>query len=51
MYLYLSSVPSATIDEICDALKVKKLAAFSILKSLSGQDLITKDDSEYRVTG
>lgn len=47
VYLYLETAEGATLREISDALSMKKMAALSVTKSLTGQGLIEKGDDEY----
>lgn len=47
VYLYLTTNGSATVSQMCDSLGMKKIALYSILKTLRKQDLIVRDDETY----
>lgn len=47
VYLYLSTNGGATIAEMGDALDMKKISLYSILKNLRKQELIEGDDERY----
>ncbi len=47
VYLFLSMNGTATISELQDGLDMKKIALYSILKTLEKRDLISKDGDSY----
>ncbi len=47
VYLYLEATGSATVTELNEALAMNKMAVFSVLDSLSSQDLVEKRGDEY----
>jgi len=50
IYVYLKSVKSATIDQLCSSLGLKKLTAFPIISSLRKSGFIEKLDDIYKPT-
>ena len=49
IYLYLSETIEATVDELCNNLRLTRLAAFSILRSLVSDGLVERNGSVYRL--
>ena len=49
VYLYLEAADSATVDDVNEALTMKKIAALSVLGSLSSRGLVYKDGEHYAV--
>lgn len=47
VYLYLSTNDGASVAEMGDALGMKKISLYSILKTLRKQDLVEGDDERY----
>ncbi len=47
VYLFLSMNGTTTISELQDGLDMKKIALYSILKTLEKRDLISKDGDSY----
>ncbi|ESS10742.1 MAG: hypothetical protein A07HR60_02761, partial [uncultured archaeon A07HR60] len=47
VYLYLKSKGKATISEMSEALGMKKLALFSVLKNLQRDELIDHSEGLY----
>lgn len=47
VYLYLEATGGATVNDLNEALAMKKIAILSVLNSLSGNDLIEKDGDTY----
>lgn len=50
VYFYLSTNGTSTVGEMGDALGMKKIALYSILKTLQKQDLVTGDDDRYTLS-
>ncbi|NHN49597.1 TrmB family transcriptional regulator [Halostella sp. JP-L12] len=50
VYLYLSTRGGATVEALQDGLHLEKITLFSILETLSRQDLVRKDADTYRPT-
>lgn len=47
VYLYLSTHGSATLGELQDDLNMKKLSLYSILRTLTDQQLVTRHADSY----
>ncbi|ELY46640.1 hypothetical protein [Natronorubrum sulfidifaciens] len=47
VYLSLDATGGATVDELGELLAMKKISILSVLNSLSTQNLIEKQDTEY----
>ena len=50
VYLYLNSSGKATISEMSDALGMKKLVLFSVLKNLRRDELVAQSEGLYSPT-
>lgn len=48
IYLYLSRVQEATVDELCEALDIKRLSAYPVLSSLVDSGYIVQQSATYR---
>lgn len=51
VYLYLDMRGRATLDELEDALVMKKITLYSILETLQERGLVGKDADEYVLEG
>ncbi|EMA29410.1 hypothetical protein [Halobiforma nitratireducens] len=49
VYLYLEATDGATVDDLGDALAMKKIDILSVLHSLSSRGLVEKRGEEYAV--
>lgn len=49
LYLYLSTSGPASVAEMGDALGMKKISLYSILKNLREEGLVAGDDDRYDV--
>jgi DNA-binding IclR family transcriptional regulator len=47
VYLYLSTHGGATLSELQDGLDMKKLSLYSILRTLTDQQLVARDADYY----
>ncbi|MFP8954662.1 MarR family transcriptional regulator [Natrialbaceae archaeon A-arb3/5] len=47
VYLYLEASGSATVSDLNQTLAMNKLAILSVLNSLSSQELVEKNGTEY----
>lgn len=47
VYLYLATKGGATLEELENALAMKKLALYSILETLQDRGLVDKEADEY----
>lgn len=47
VYLYLSAVDTATVDDLQSALDMKQLTLFPLLQTLESEGLITKNGETY----
>lgn len=50
VYVYLKSVTSATIEQICESLSLKQLTLLPILKTLRTNGFVKKSNQEYTIT-
>lgn len=50
VYLYLESAGDATVSEMSEALRMRKLALYSVLRTLREDDLVTESDGQYAPT-
>lgn len=48
VYLYLAATDGATVDDLAEALSMKKLSVLSVLRSLSAEGLIERDGERVR---
>ncbi len=49
VYLYIEAADGATVDDLAQALTMKKIAILSVLNSLSSDALVEKDGDHYVV--
>ncbi|SEO72191.1 Sugar-specific transcriptional regulator TrmB [Halogranum amylolyticum] len=49
VYLYLSTHGTATLAELQEALDMKKLSLYSILRTLSDREYVSRDADRYTV--
>ncbi|WP_090380775.1 MarR family transcriptional regulator [Natronobacterium texcoconense] len=49
VYIYLEAADGATIDDLGEALAMKKIDILSVLNSLSSRDFVAKRGEEYVV--
>jgi DNA-binding IclR family transcriptional regulator len=49
VYLYLSTHGTATLAELQEALDMKKLSLYSILRTLSDREFVSRDADRYTV--
>lgn len=47
VYLYLFIEDTATIDELCAALNMKKLTLYSLLETLTATNLVDREGERY----
>ena len=49
VYLYLSTHGAATLSELQAALDMQKLSLYSILRTLTDREFVSRDDERYAV--
>lgn len=49
VYLYIEAAGSATVDDLTEALSMKKIAVLSVLRSLTADGLVDRDGSHFVV--
>lgn len=47
VYVYLTAVGGATVDDLCENLELTRLTALSLLKNLKAADLVTQSQAVY----
>jgi len=47
VYLYLSQTGEASVRDITDELDMQRLTAYSVLKTLVGEGLVSRDGDRY----
>ncbi|WP_290818339.1 helix-turn-helix domain-containing protein [Halovivax sp.] len=48
VYLYLTTSDGATVDDLADALSMRKLSVLSVLRSLSADGLVEREGDRVR---
>ncbi|MFB6101671.1 MAG: TrmB family transcriptional regulator [Haloplanus sp.] len=47
VYLFVAAAGEATVDELHEALDIRKINLFPVLETLSDRDMITRDGAAY----
>ncbi|MEZ3116936.1 TrmB family transcriptional regulator [Halobaculum sp. MBLA0147] len=47
VYLYLATHGAVTDDELCEGLDMTRLSLYSVLDTLRGADIVSREDSRY----
>jgi hypothetical protein len=47
VYLYLATHGAVAEDQLCEGLEMKRITLYSILQTLRGADLVSRDDKRY----
>lgn len=48
VYVYLTAVSEASVDELCTSLDMSRLTTFSLLRALEEAGLVTETHNAYR---
>lgn len=49
IYVYMKSVTTATLEQICSALSMKKITLYPIISTLKNKGFITKSNNVYKI--